>query len=362
MIDDFEAMDEASAGVFATLTRANSELRLFVLGAVRLEGDATIPALAQPFVDKALTIALAPLLLDDCTAMMRSMFGDAEHLERTAQHLTEKSDGNSGRLLDLCEYLVHQRELRWLDGAWLLPRDIDSVALPASRESLIDATLARLSDEARELASRLSVCDGLLSLELCAKLSPLAPERLFNALGELAMRGILLSSEDGYRFRDDSARAAIRDKAAPELLSSAQRAAGKALLEDPQASVLTRLTAGLYLLQAGEGRAAAAVVNRAALDVIIDLPEERRELAHKLEQALPYLRALDLSDRELLAPLCVIAWCSYFVDRRYAFDYGEEALVRAQRATGMDAARRYAPRFGRRLGLYMALAGAAFAF
>jgi hypothetical protein len=362
LIDDFDAMDEASAGFFAALTQASSELRLVVVGAVRTERDATIPELARPFVDKALTIALAPLLVDECTAMLRSMFGDAEHLARTAQHLAEKSEGNPGRLMELCEYLLHRAALRWIDGAWVLPQDIASIALPASRESLIEASLARLSEEARELAGRLSVFDGLLSLELCAALSPLAPELLFSAIGELSVIGILVGSDDGYRFRDETVRASFNEKLAPESRKAAHAAAGKTLLAQQEAGVLTRLVAGVHLLQAGEGRSAAAVVNRAALDVIIELPEERTELAQKLEQALPFLRALELSDRELLAPLCVLAWCGYFTDRRYAFTYGAEALERAQRACGMDDARRYARRLGRRLGLYLALARAALAF
>jgi tetratricopeptide (TPR) repeat protein len=359
VLDDFEAMDEASAGLFATLSRTSGESQLMLVAAVRTEHNATIPEVAQAFVEKAVTIALTPLATDECTAMLRSMFGDAEHLARTAQHLADKSEGNPGRLLELCEHLVRSETVRWNDGTWLLPQEIGSLALPDSRGSLIAANLARLSQEGRNLGMALSVVEGALPLELCAQISPLAASAMFAALAELSLSGVLLSSDGGYRFRNESMRLALLEALSPADAARAHAAAGEALLRAEAPPPLVRMHAGLHILRAGEGMRGAELVVKAAGDAVGRMQEERAEVGKKLEQALPFLRALKLGPHELIVPLCVLAWCGYFVDRRFGFIYGDEALACARNVCGMDRARRLSPWFGRKLAVYLALIVAA---
>jgi tRNA A-37 threonylcarbamoyl transferase component Bud32 len=362
LLDDLDAMDEASAGLFATLSRLGGEAQLLVIAAVRTEHGATIPEGAQAFVEKAVTIPLAPLLLDDCTAMLRSMFGDTEHLARTAQHLADKSEGNPGRLMALCEHLVRSDSVRWIDGAWVLPQEIATLSLPDSQADLIASSLARLSAEARALAGALSVVEGALPLELCAALSPLGADVMFGALGELSVAGVLVGTDDGYRFRHEAVRLVLCNALSPELAARAHQAAGEALLEAPAPTPIVRINAGVHLLRAGLRKSGAEHVIRAACDAVLAMPEERADFGRKLEQALPTLRALELNQYEMLAPLCVLAWCGFFADRRFGLIYGDEALACAQQVCGMNKARKLSRWFGRKLGLYLALISTAIAF
>jgi hypothetical protein len=362
LLDDFESMDEASAGLFATLARSGADAQLLVVAAVRTDLGATIPDVAQAFVEKAAPLPVAPLLLDEGTAMLRSMFGDAEHLARTAQHLIDLSEGNPGRLMELCEHLVKTGGVRWIDGAWVLPQELTALALPSSRRSLIEASLARLSPDARSVGSALSVLEGTLPLELCAALSPLEPRAMFSALGELSAAGVLSGADGAYRFRSEALRHALLSALTPEQAARAHGAAGEALLCSEALSPIARMSAGLHLLRAGKGRAGAQHVLAAATEAVMQMPEERADLGRKLEQALPLLRALQLTEYELLAPLSVLAWCGYFADRRFGFIYGDEALACAQEVCGMNRARRLSRWFGKKLGLYLALIATAIMF
>jgi tetratricopeptide (TPR) repeat protein len=362
LLDDFETMDEASAALFATLPRASGDAQILVVAAVRTERGATIPERAQAQVEKAVPITLAPLVLDECTAMLRSIFGDAEHLARTARYLADKSEGNPGRLMALCEHLVHSGVVRWIEGAWVLPQEITSLELPDTQQRLIEANVARLSAEARSLASALSVVEEALSLELCAALSPLPQQAMFAALNELSVSGVLVASDDMYRFRSEAVRSVAYDLLSVEQAARAHGAAGDAALRAERPDHLQRVTAGLHLLRAQRGRDAAAIVIKAAADAAVQLPEGYAEIGKRIEQALPLLRALGLNQYELQAPLCVLAWCGYFADRRFGFVYGDEALACSQQVCGMHRARRLSRWFGKRLGLYLALIIAAILF
>ncbi len=355
LLDDFQAMDEASAGLFTTLARAGGDAQLALVAAVRSEHGATIPEVAQALVDKALAIPLAPLLTDECTAMLRSMFGDAEHLARTAQYLADTSEGNPGRLMELCEHLVRVGAIRWIDGAWILPQESAVLDLPDSRQRLIEASLARTSPDAKRLLQALCVIEGVLPLELCAALSPLPEQAMFAALDELTVAGVLATSDGTYRFRHEATRLSLCAALSSEQAARAHAAAGEALLRGEPLTHVQRLTAGVHFLRADRGREGAEIVVTTAADAASELPEPNIELARRLEQALPFLRALGLDPHELLAPLCVLAWCGFFADRRFGIVYGDEALACAQEVCGMNRARKLSRWFGKKLGLYLAL-------
>jgi tetratricopeptide (TPR) repeat protein len=68
------------------------------------------------------------------------------------------------------------------------------------------------------------------------------------------------------------------------------------------------------------------------------------------------------SQYELLAPLSRLATASYYCDRRLAHRYGDRALATLAAALRLPLARRLAPWFGARLGLFVALAVTASAF
>jgi tetratricopeptide (TPR) repeat protein len=359
LLDDLQAMDEASAALFASLGLAAATSHLLVVAAVRTEHEGSIPSAAQAFVQKSLVLPLGPLAQDECTELLRSMFGDVEHLARTAHELADKADGNPGQLIELCEHLLRANLIRCNDGAWVLPQEIPELAIPATRAQLDEARLKRLSVDALALARTMSIVDGAVSLELCSALSPISGEQMFTALAELSATAILTGGDDGYRFRSEAVRSSLRASSSGEETTRAHAAAGEALLAKQNASLLDRVAAGVHLLRAGHAQRGAEIVNKAAADVIDELPEERKEISQQLEQALVFFKRMSLTDAELLPVLSVLAWAGYFVDRRFGFTYGEETLERAQRVCKMDLARKLRPWLGKKLGLYLALIWAA---
>jgi hypothetical protein len=359
LVDDLQQVDEASSALFTTLARDAAGAKLLVVCAVRSEQEGVVPASAQAFVEKAVVLGLGGLTQDECAEMLRSIFGDTAHLLRTAQHLSEQVEGNPGQLMELCEYLVRSEKIRCIDGAWVLPQELSELSVPDAVVDLGAARLMHLSEDARGLASALCVIDGALPLELCSMLSPLPLDRLFAALSELCGRGVLLLGESGYAYRREALRSGLYaglDAAAAE---RAHATAGEALLRLGELTLVERMAAGVHLLRGGRARQGAEVVQRALRDAVIQMPEERGEIARQLEQAIGFLRKLGLSEHELFSYLCVLAWCGYFVDRRLGFTYGDEALGMAQRVCGMTLARRLSRFLGKKLGLYLALICAA---
>jgi hypothetical protein len=359
LIDDLERMDEASSALFATLGRDAAAAQLLVVAAVRSEQERLVPAIAQPFVEKAVVLGLTGLLEDESVEMLRSMFGDTDHLLRTAQYLSGKAEGNPGRLMELCDHLVRSQKIRCHDGAWVLPQEPTELALPASFEQIDEARLSRLSPSARALARALSVVEGALPLELCSALSPLPPESMFAALSDLCAGGVLVQGEQGYGFRRGPLRDVLVASLDADEAERAHAAAGVALLANEQASLVDRMSAGVHLLRGGRAQQGAAVVQRGVSDMVDELPEERAEIAYQVERALVYLEPLKLDDYQMISYLCALAWCGYFVDRRLGLKYGDRALACAQRVCGMQLARRLSPWLGKKLGLYVALMVAA---
>ena len=359
LLDDLPSMDDASVALFTTLARDAGQAQLLVVAGVRSEHEATVPPSAQAFVEKASVLALGGLLQDECEELLRSIFGETEHLSRTAQYLSDRAEGNPGRLMELCEYLVHSEKIRCLDGVWLLPQELSELAIPASLAQLDEARLARVGGDARALVCALSVMERAVPLELCSLLSPLPPVRMFSALDELCAAGVLIQGENGHVFRSETLRSSLASQFDQAQRERAHVTAGEALLTIEQPSLIQRMEAGVHLLEGGSSQRGAEVMQRALIDVLGSRPEEHAAIAYYTEQAFTHVRKLHLHDAEKLPFLGILAWAGYFVDRRYGFIYGEEALLCAQRVCGMTLARRLSPWLGKKLGLYVALLWAA---
>jgi tetratricopeptide (TPR) repeat protein len=355
LLDDLQSMDEASIALFTTLAREAASRHLLVVAAIRSEDDAVVPSSARPFTARARIIGLSGLAHDESHEMLRSIFGDVEHLARTARHLSRQSEGNPGRLMELCEYLVRDEKIRCSEGSWALPQEVSELAAPSSLVQLDQARLARASADARDLARQLCLPTDALPLELCSALSSLPPERLFAALDELCVVRVLVRSEQGFAFRSEAQRAALVAGLDADAAQRAHAALGEALLGLENASVVQRLTAATHLMRGGDLRRGAEHMHRGLIEVVARVPDEYEAIAPHIEQAYEHLSKLDLDDSERLSFLSLLAWSGYFVDRRYGFRYGDEALACGERVCGMQLARRLAPWLGKKLSLYIAL-------
>ena len=355
LVDDLQSLDEASVAFFATLARAAADTRLMIVATARSHDVHAPPPIAKPFASNAQKIGLGGLSAEESHHMLRSIFGDAPQLPRTAAHLWQRTEGNPGQLMELCEHLVHSDKIRFVDGLWVLPLQVDDLALPASLTAMDEARLERVDDEARSLADALSVLEEAAPLALCSTLSPLVPERTFSALDRLCAAGILVHGSQGYAFRSEELRALLLKSLEGECAKRAQLAAGEALLALASPTVAQRLRAGVHLLRGGELKRGAEIVHRVVIESLEHMNEENVQSALLVEQAYTHASKLGLSQHERLSFLSLLAWASYFLDRRLAFAYGEEALACGQHVCGMNLARKLSPWLGRKLGLFAAL-------
>ncbi|HTV20625.1 MAG TPA: serine/threonine-protein kinase, partial [Polyangiaceae bacterium] len=184
VVDNFQRVDEGSAALLALLAVAAPRHPLVIAVAQRKDEAALAPGISRRLLDAAERISLSALSLDESCALVASLFGDVPNVERVGRWLHRIASGYPHHLMELARYLVAHGLARYIDGTWVLPRELPP-GLPARFEDTLDARLATLSASAFGLASALSVHEGPLSLELCASLSESHEEDPFAALAEL---------------------------------------------------------------------------------------------------------------------------------------------------------------------------------
>lgn len=361
IVDDLDALDELSAGFVAALAREGRSGRLVIVASVHGDNTRRSEA-ADAYVHMAQRLKLDCLKYEEVCELLQSVFGETAHLTRLAEHALRVTRGNPGHVMELAQYLVRESIVRYVGGTWVVPPDIADLALPASSDEVLRARLSRLSADARALGQAISALDGLVSLDACAAVGDLTGAALFAALEALVTEGVLSTAGDGYEFAHEAQRQALYAELDEAQARHVHRLIGEWLLGRPEPRHHERLEAGVHLLRAQEHERGALVVGRAAIEFVLDRPEERRPAIVHLEEALGLLRARGASDHQLVGVLSALGANSYVVDRRLALQYGDEALERLERVLCLDTARRLRRFLGGKASLYAALAQAAIRF
>ena len=68
-------------------------------------------------------------------------------------------------------HLIEQRVIRFIEGVWVLPQDLEREALPADIGEALDARLLRASPDAYKLALALSVNRASTPIERCLQVA-----------------------------------------------------------------------------------------------------------------------------------------------------------------------------------------------
>ena len=359
--DDFDTFDDGSAAWLAALSREAGPHKLLAAAAIRSDRKPwgrAVRALRQP----ATRLPLAPLSLAHTGELFRSVFGDVQHLARLVDLVYQRSEGNPAHALDLAEHLSREGVIGFANGAWVLPQTIAAEALPANRLDAELARLARLSPQARELGRALSVREGLIPLEMCTALADVSGHGLFDALASLAREAVLVGSADGYRFSRESLRDLLYSELDGERRASTHRRLGTLLLASSELTQLERLKAGVHLLRGGDEEQGSLVVATAGKHYGLVELADLGPAAPALEAALEHFRAAGRPPHEIVSVRAPRARAGYYADRRLAERYGEQAVEALQTLVGLATARRLRPFLGRKLGLLVALAGAALGF
>src|SRR6185312_2134929 len=112
---------EESAAVLHRLVLEARDAR-WMLGCALLREAGSEPRMVERAIAKlGEVIALGPLDEADATALLASVFGNAELLTRLAARLYKVARGNPGHTLALCRQLLQQGAITFVHGTWLLP-------------------------------------------------------------------------------------------------------------------------------------------------------------------------------------------------------------------------------------------------
>jgi len=151
-IDDVQRLDEPSIALLAALALEAPELRLLL--AVTAEPVAehdVAPALAV-LARHCAVFALLPLTASQTEALLASVFGSVPQLPLLAERLHNIALGSPREALVLAQHLVDNGIVRYRDGQWTLPAELDPRDLPASAAEALAARVASLTPLARRLA------------------------------------------------------------------------------------------------------------------------------------------------------------------------------------------------------------------
>jgi hypothetical protein len=360
LADDVHAFDPGTIAWLAALGRQGRARKLLIVAALRT--DESGPPAIEALRKHATLITLAPLAARDTEAMLRSVFGDVQHVRRLADVVSQHAEGNPGHTLDLIQHLVQQQFVQYVEGRWVLPTAITAEQLPRTPAEVVAARVQRLPAAARALGRALSVRERSIPFEACAALAEMPVAETFTALEQLVREGVLVGSAEGYRFTRDAVRAALLRELDETHRRRVHRISGETLLQSESVTPLERLEGGLHLLLGGDYERGTQVCAEAGQHYgLIDLADVG-QAAPALERALELFRTLGRPKHELLALYAPLALAGYYAERRYADRYAEPTLALLQDLLGLDRARRLRRVFGKKLGLLFALGGSAFSF
>jgi hypothetical protein len=117
--------------------------------------------------------------------------------------------------------------------------------------------------------------------------------------------------------------------------------------------VAALLSAGWHLLYGGDEKRGAEILRRVALDLVA--ADELPEAVPALEAAVAVYRKLGRPMHQLLGLLEPLAFAGYYVDRRLAAKYGDEALQLLSHETGLTLTVRLRPYLGSYISLVVGL-------
>jgi predicted Ser/Thr protein kinase len=210
-LDDADRVDETSLACL-TLLAGDARTERIVVAATVENGSAQNKAL-ELLATEAARIELAPLIGEQTHRLLRSVFGDAPHLQVVTEWAHMLAQGSPRTVLELAQYLVDHGIARYERGSWILPETLRDQALPQSIEQAVDELLRSLSPDARGLAEGLALVTehGHLELDELVGLSVVrSTQNMFAAVDELIVAQIVVASASKHHLRHRGLARALR--------------------------------------------------------------------------------------------------------------------------------------------------------
>ena len=173
LIDDLHFAPEDARSLFMTLALAVPGHQVLLVGTMRPGVDETwVSSLTR--LDQAAQASLSRLGPKDLSSLLLDAFKSERLAQELGLRIAQKSDGNPFFAFEIIQGL---REGQFItqqpDGTWISTQVIEDIQIPSSVMDLIQARMADLSEEERELLDVASCCgfefDGTLVAEVLGK-------------------------------------------------------------------------------------------------------------------------------------------------------------------------------------------------
>ncbi|HBQ14208.1 MAG TPA: hypothetical protein DEF51_24795 [Myxococcales bacterium] len=359
LVDDVQRCDEASAAALAGLARSGAVGLLLGL-ARRLGEPVRAPGAVASLAELEPRLRLAGLDPDGIAALLRSLFGDAQHLSRLARRMHRATGGSPLFCTELARQLIETERVRYRDGSWIVPEDISLKGRSRGLRDAMRARVAALSESARALGEVLALHGGELELAAALSLAEAVGrggDAHFGALGELQQQGFLMDSGETLRFRHDSMREALLAGLPAERKRGLHRHVADVMLAaGADGDPLREARAGWHALRGGDEQLGAQMLERAGRRLF-----EAQALADclsPLEAALEVRRRHGAPDA-VLADLSYMLLSAGWVSKREVGErHAAPALDLYADLGGLRHAERFAGAVGWRLAFVLALSWA----
>ncbi len=196
VLEDWQWADPLSSELLTYMLRNTKEQPLlFVLNYRNApeEGPAWLPMVHQ--------LSLPGLTTDEIKGMCTSMLGTEDIGEQFLGKIVEFAEGNPFFVEGLLEHLVRNKTLVKTKGKWNSDIELKPDQMPSGLQNLLLEKLNSLSEDGMAIARIGAVIGREFGLDVLMRVSGLAEDKLFDALGELAEQAIFTKTDEGaYRF------------------------------------------------------------------------------------------------------------------------------------------------------------------
>ena len=331
-LDDAQRCDEGSAVALAACARARQG-KLFLACAVRTDEVARAADAIDAIRSGAERVILAGLTEEATLSFVDAAFGEVPNVARFARSLHAASGGSPIQITEVLRDLVDSGAVRYEGGLWHLPDELGA-AHSRSLAGAMDARVAALPPDLRELAVSLAVHGASVSIETCLAVAGLDEETSLERAQLLIAAGFLAFADGLYKIRHDGFKEALLRAMSSEEKGRVNLRVGRALEES---GTSTTAQIGWHLLEGGEALRGAKLLEhsgRLAFDT-----QSFDDAIKMLEAALDVYEARSLHPKRCLELRQRIVACGMH-SSKVAFDrHALRVIDVLERASGVQQAR-----------------------
>jgi class 3 adenylate cyclase len=180
LLDDVHWLDAASEAVLRALVRATTDVPVLVVANFRPEHD---PAWMTD--GRAHRLALEPLGPEATHALVTELLGDELATGALADLIEERTGGNPFFVEEVVHALAAAGSLAGRRGAYRLAARLETLAIPATVQALLNARIDRLGDEPKQVLGTAAVIGKQFDEPLLAAVVGCDAQRLATTLATL---------------------------------------------------------------------------------------------------------------------------------------------------------------------------------